>query len=102
MRLITISLVLVLVSSVSFAHRPRGYVVVQPAPVAVPYPVVVEPAPVIVAPPPPVYVPAPRPFLGPGVHIRAPFVGVDVGGGGGVHVRAPFTHVDVGRPWWRR
>jgi hypothetical protein len=31
-----------------------------------------------------------------GVHVRAPFVKVDVFRGGGVHVRAPFTAVDVG------
>jgi hypothetical protein len=31
-----------------------------------------------------------------GVHVRAPFVSVDVYPGGGVSVRAPFTAVDVG------
>src|SRR5262245_46550155 len=32
---------------------------------------------------------------GGGVHVRAPFVRVDVGPYGGVSVRAPFTAVDV-------
>jgi hypothetical protein len=36
-----------------------------------------------------------------GVHVRAPFVSVDVFRGGGVHVRAPFAAVDVGgRPYY--
>jgi hypothetical protein len=35
-----------------------------------------------------------------GVHVRAPFVSVDVYPGGGVSVRAPYTAVDVGgRPY---
>ena len=36
-----------------------------------------------------------------GVHVRAPFVSVDVFRGGGVHVRAPYAAVDVGgRPFY--
>jgi hypothetical protein len=39
--------------------------------------------------------------LADGVHVRAPFVSVDVFPGGGVHVRAPFAAVDVGgRPYY--
>jgi hypothetical protein len=34
-------------------------------------------------------------WVGGGVHVRAPFVRVDVGPYGGVSVRAPFTAVDV-------
>jgi hypothetical protein len=38
--------------------------------------------------------------VGGGVHVRAPYVTVDVYPGGGVSVRAPFTAVDVGgRPY---
>ena len=38
--------------------------------------------------------------LADGVHVRAPFVSVDVFPGGGVSVRAPYTAVDVGgRPY---
>lgn len=35
---------------------------------------------------------------GGGVHVRAPFVSVDVYPHGGVSVRAPYTSVDVGNP----
>lgn len=38
--------------------------------------------------------------LADGVHVRAPFVSVDVFPGGGVSVRAPYTAVDIGgRPY---
>jgi hypothetical protein len=45
---------------------------------------------------------AQRVWVGGGVHVRAPFVRVDVGPYGGVSVRAPFTAIDVpGRMYYK-